>query len=97
MKTTKTAAEINSIMHELAEYSAMQDELNTQIESLKDEIKLYMQETGQDELIADNGSKATFRDVISNRFASTEFKKVHADLYAAYLKKTTCRRFTFNR
>ena len=59
MKTTKTAAEINAIMQELSEYSAMQDELNTQIESLKDEIKLYMQESGQDELIADNGSKAT--------------------------------------
>ena len=31
MKTTKTAAEINAIMQELSEYSAMQDELNTQI------------------------------------------------------------------
>ena len=96
MNTTKTAAEINAIMQELSEYSAMQDELNTQIESLKDEIKLYMQESGQDELIADNGSKATFRDVISNRFASTEFKKVHADLYKAFTKQVSSKRFTIS-
>ena len=49
-----------------------------------------------DEVISEDGIKATYREVISNRFASTEFKKVHADLYAAFTKKTSSMRFTCN-
>lgn len=92
----RTIEEINNTMRELAEYSKMQEELTAQIESLKDEIKAYMTDEGIDEVIGDNGEKATWRDVISNRFASTEFKKVHADLYKAFTRQTTSKRFTFN-
>lgn len=92
----KTFEEITETMKELAEYTAMAAELKIQIEALQDEIKDYMTDNGTDELIGDNGAKATWREVISNRFASTEFKKVHADLYKAFTKQTTCKRFTFN-
>ena len=88
--------DINAIMKELAEMTAMLEETSAIVESLKDEVKAYMTETGTDEVISDNGAKATWREVISNRFASTEFKKVHADLYKAFTKQTTSKRFTFN-
>ena len=58
-------------------------------------IMLHMIDQDIDEVVSDSG-KATWREVISNRFASTEFKKVHADLYKAFTKQTTSKRFTFN-
>ena len=93
----KTIAEINATMKELAEYTAMKEELTAQIEALQDEIKGYMAETGVDEVIGENGEKATFRSVISNRFDSTSFKKDFLDIYKEYCKRTEYKRFTFAR
>ena len=86
---------INEVMKELAEMNALLEETNAIIEGLKDEVKEYMNDQGVDEVVSDSG-KATWREVISSRFASTEFKKVHADLYKAFCRSTTSRRFTFN-
>ena len=97
MKTTKTAAEIMNIMAELASYTEMMDELKLQVESLQDEVKQYMTETGTDEVIGMNGEKATWRGVISNRFDSTAFKKDFLDIYKEYTKRTEYKRFTFAR
>ena len=97
MKTTKTTAEIMNVMAELASFTQMQEELKAQIEALQDEVKLYMTETGQDEVIGENGEKATWRGVISNRFDSTAFKKDFLDIYKEYTKRTEYTRFTFNR
>ena len=79
---------INEVMKELAEMNALLEETSAIVEGLKDEVKAYMTETGTDEVLSDSG-KATWREVISNRFASTEFKKVHANLYKAFTKQTT--------
>lgn len=92
----KTLEQISGIMKELAEYTAMADELKLQIESLQDEVKAYMTENNVDEVLTENGEKATWREVISNRFDSTAFKKDFLDIYKEYTKKTTCKRFTFN-
>lgn len=88
--------DINAIMKELAEYTALKEEMEMQIESLKDEVKSYMTENQVDEVLSDDGSKATWREVISNRFDSTAFKKDFLDIYKEYTKKTTSKRFTFN-
>lgn len=89
---------INEVMKELAEYTALADELKAQIETLQDEVKTYMNDNGIDEVVDDEtGCKATFRAVVSNRFDSTSFKKDFLDIYQEYLKKTTYKRFTFNR
>lgn len=97
MKTTKTAAEINAIMEELVSYAELQEQLKAEIESLQDEVKLYMQETGQDEIITEDGIKCTWRQTISNRFMTTEFKKQFAELYKSFTRPTTYKRFTLNR
>lgn len=86
---------INEVIREYKEYQAMKDELEKAMAELKAEAIDYMTEQEVDEIVTDEG-KATYRDVISNRFASTEFKKVHADLYKAFTKQTTCKRFTCN-
>ena len=98
MKTTKTAAEINAIMKELADYSAMKEELTAQIEALQDQVKTYMTENGIDEVIGENGEKATWRSVVSNRFDSASFRKSEwGQLYNEFCKRTEYLRFTFNR
>lgn len=89
---------INETMRELAEYTAMAEELKAQIEALQDDVKSYMNDNNIDEVVdEETGCKATFRAVVSNRFDSTSFKKDFLDIYQEYLKKTTYKRFTFNR
>lgn len=89
--------DINTIMKELAEMTAMLEETSAIVESLKDEVKAYMTEQGVDEVVTENGEKATWREVISNRFDSTAFKKSEwGELYKEFTKPTKSKRFTFN-
>lgn len=87
--------DINKVMEELAEYRELMENLKAEVETLEDEVKAYMTENGVDEVLTDAG-KATWREVISNRFDTTAFKKDFMDVYKEYTKKTTCKRFTFN-
>lgn len=86
---------INEVLKELKELQAMEAELKAEIDELKQEAIDYMTEAGVDEVVTDD-AKATYRSVLSNRFDSTAFKRVHEDLYRAFTKVTECRRFTLN-
>ncbi|MBR4590055.1 MAG: hypothetical protein IKO36_05250 [Bacteroidaceae bacterium] len=89
--------DINTIMKELAEMTAMLEETSAIVEGLKDQVKEYMTEQGIDEVVTENGEKATWREVISSRFDSTAFKKSEwGELYKEYCKPTKSKRFTFN-
>ena len=88
---------INETMKELAEMTALLEETKALIEGLQDEVKEYMTENNIDEVITENGEKATWREVISNRFDSTAFKKSEwGELYKEFTKRTAYKRFTFN-
>ena len=93
MKKTKT--NINEVIREIKEYQIMQDELKRQIEALKAECVEYLENNALDEYLCDEG-KVTYREVISNRFDSTAFKKAYSNLYAEFTKKTCNMRFTCN-
>ena len=93
----KTIEEINATLRELSEYTELAEQLKLQIEDLQDQIKGFMTENGVDEVIGENGEKATWRSVVSNRFDSTSFKKDFLDIYKEYTKKTEYKRFTFAR
>lgn len=86
---------INEIIREYKEYAAMAEQLKAEMDVLKKEAIEYMDENGVDEVVTDEG-KITYRDVISNRFQTTEFKKKFADLYKAYTAPTVNKRFTCN-
>lgn len=92
---TMKATNINEVIKEIKEYQAMQDELKRQIELLKAEAVEYLESNEIDEYMCDEG-KVTYREVISNRFDSTSFKKDFADIYEEYTKKTSSMRFTCN-
>lgn len=86
--------DINATFKAIAEYRLMEDEAKREREALEAEIKVYMTEHKMTDLIGDE-HKATYKEVISNRFDSTAFKKDHADMYESYKKPSTSMRFTF--
>ena len=86
---------IEAIIKELKSFTELQEQLKAEIEALKEEAIAYMTEHGIDEVVTDDG-KITYREVISRRFASTEFKKDFLDVYEAYTRLTKAMRFTFN-
>lgn len=86
---------INEIISEIKEYQKMQEQLKAEIEKLKADAIEYLDENQIDEYLCDEG-KITYRQVISNRFDSTSFKKDFGDIYEEYLRKTTNMRFTCN-
>lgn len=92
VKTMK-ATNINNIIKEIKEYQAMQEALKAEIEALKADAVEYLKANDIDEYMCDEG-KVTYREVISNRFDSTSFKKDFADVYEEYIRKTSSMRFT---
>ena len=89
-------ANINAVLKELKEYDEMMKALKTEVEKLQSECKEYMIANNIDEVISNDGIKATYREVISKRFDSTAFKKDFADIYSEYSKSTSSMRFTLN-
>ena len=65
MTTTKN---INDLLNELAEYKTLLEETKAIVSGLEDEVKEYMRDNDIDEVLSDDGHKATWREVVSNRF-----------------------------
>ena len=85
--------EMNKKIMELKELEHFAEEVNAEIESIKDEIKAEMNARGKDEL--DTGAfKVRWKAYTCKRFDSAKFKKDHADLYESYRKDSTTKRFT---
>ena len=85
--------EITTKVEHIKTLQTMIDELNAEMESVKDEIKAEMTARGVDEMSV-SCFKVRYKEVTSNRFDSTEFKKTHSELYEQYCKKTTSKRFS---
>lgn len=87
--------EIVSKIETLKELEALAAEAAAEIESIKDEIKRHMDGIGVEELEAGTYI-VRYSTILYNRFDSTAFKKVMPDVYKAYTKQTTSRRFTIS-
>ena len=85
--------EIVAKIEQLKEWEAILEEAQTEVEALRDSIKAAMLERGTEELQAGTYI-IRWTSVLSNRFDSTAFKKVMPDIYKAYLKQVSSRRFT---
>ena len=88
-----TTQEIISKIEELKETEELIAEAQAEVDTIKDAIKLYMNEQDVEELTAGTHI-IRWTTVLSNRFDSTAFKKVMPDVYKAYTKQVTSRRFT---
>ena len=79
----------------LMEIEAFIQELTEEAEAVKQTIKDEMLERGVEELEA--GSYIIrWSSVLSNRFDTTSFKKVYGDLYKAFTKQVSSKRFSIS-
>ena len=85
--------EIVSQIEQLKEWEAILEEAQAEVEALKDSIKNEMLDKETEELIA-GAYIVRWTSVLSNRFDSTAFKREHADLYQAFTKQVTSKRFS---
>ena len=87
--------ELENKIRELKELEAMAHELDTEIESLKDELKAVLVAENKEELVT-GAYILRYTTVTTNRFDSTTFKKTYSDLYKQFTKQTTSRRFSIS-
>ena len=80
-------------VEQLKELEELLEEVKTEAESVRDEIKQEMLTQDTEELEAGQYI-IRWTSVLTNRFDTTAFKKVLPDVYKAYTKQITSRRFT---
>ena len=85
---------IDSTMKELAQYTRIMEEASATVDSLKDEIKRYMEDHDTD-VLTGNEHKATYKAVSSSRIDTASLKKDLPDIAAQYTKTTETKRFLF--
>ncbi len=92
---TGIEAELTDRINALKEWEALAAEAAQEIEAIKDAIKMRMNDLNVEEL--EVGTHILrWTTVLTNRFDSTAFKKVMPDVYKAYTKQITSRRFSIS-
>ena len=90
-----TKKEIIAQIELMNEWERVIEEAKAEVEALKDSIKAEMADRDLDEMEA--GSYIVrYKTVATSRFDSTAFKKTYEDLYKAFLKQSTSRRFSIS-
>lgn len=84
---------ITAKINELKELEEMAAELKTEIESIKDELKAVLAEQDVEELVV-GSNIIRYTTVLTQRFDTTQLKKKLPEIYTAYLKQTTSKRFS---
>jgi predicted phage-related endonuclease len=85
--------ELVSKIAELQELEKLIEEAKEEADKLKDDIKAEMTKRNTEEMTV-GGYIVRWTTVVSNKFDSTAFKKVMPDVYKAYTKATTSKRFS---
>lgn len=90
-----SANELEAKVAKMQEWEAMAEDAKAEAESLRDEIKAELLAQDTEEIRA---GKYIIRETttIRNVFDSTSFKKVMPDVYKAYTRESTSRRFTIS-
>jgi predicted phage-related endonuclease len=88
-----STVDVVSKIEELEELEKLIEEAKAEAETLRDEIKAEMMERNTEELEAGKYI-VRWTSVLSNRFDSTAFKKVMPEVYKAYTKQVSSRRFS---
>ena len=91
MSTTELTAQIES----LRALEGLIEEAKAEAEILRDAIKQEMMNRDTEELTVGQYI-VRWTSVLTNRFDSTAFKKVMPEVYKAYTKQVSSRRFTIS-
>ena len=79
----------------LNEWEAIIADAQAEAEAIRDAIKAEMMDRDTEELIAGQYI-VRWTSVLSNRFDTTSFKKVYGDLYKAFTKQVSSKRFSIS-
>ena len=79
----------------LNEWEAIIADAQAEAEAIRDSIKQEMLDRDTEELVAGQYI-VRWTSVLSNRFDSTAFKKVYGDLYKAFTKQVSSKRFSIS-
>lgn len=79
----------------LNEWEAIIADAQAEAEALRDEIKAEMLDRDTEELVA-GAYIVRWTSILSNRFDTTSFKKVYGDLYKAFTKQVSSKRFSIS-
>ena len=90
-----SANEITTKIEALRDLEELIEEAKAEAETLRDEIKGEMMARNVEELSVGQFI-VRFTSILSNRFDTTGFKKVYGDLYKAFTKQSTSRRFSIS-
>ena len=85
--------ELITLIETMNNYDELANKAKAKADAIREAIKEEMVERGTEELIA--GSYIVrYTNVISNRFDSTGFKRLYAELYKDFTKPVSSRRFS---
>ena len=90
-----STTEITTKIEALKDLESLIEEAKAEAEALRDEIKAEMLNRDTEELEAGQYI-VRWTSVLSNRFDSTAFKKVMPEVYKAYTKQVSSKRFTIS-
>ena len=88
-----TKNEIVALIETMNNYDELAAKAKAKADTIRDALKEEMMERGLEEMEAGTYI-VRYTNIISNRFDSTTFKRLYADLYKDFTKQTTSRRFT---
>ena len=88
-----TKNEIVALIETMNNYDELAAKAKAKAAAIRDALKEEMLERGLEEMEAGTYI-VRYTNIISNRFDSTTFKRLYADLYKDFTKQTTSRRFT---
>jgi predicted phage-related endonuclease len=88
-----STVELTSKIEALREWEAVIEEAQAEAEAIRDSIKQELLKRDTEELEAGQYI-VRWTSITSNRFDSTAFKKQYNDLYKAFTKQVSSRRFS---
>ena len=77
----------------LNEWEALMEEAKAEAEAIRDSLKQELLNRNTEELEAGQYI-IRYQSIVSNRFDNSAFKKALPDVYAAFIKQSTSRRFS---
>lgn len=87
--------EMISIIETMNNYDELAAKAKAKADAIRDTLKQEMLRLDTEELAA-GAYILRYTSVVSNRFDSTTFKRLYADLYKDFTKPVSSRRFTVN-
>ena len=87
--------EMLNLIETMNNYDELAAKVKAKADAIRDAIKAEMERQAVEEMICGQYI-IRYTSVISNRFDSTTFKRLYADLYKDFTKPVSSRRFTIS-